>query len=97
MSVDFWSPIGEVASEKIKINCIKILWNSALTLQNNLIYKSIIVLRIQYLIMWVNLSDPQNMSEDPSPYTRLNNYLDSTQSMIIILALKMDFELRILL
>lgn len=97
MSMDFWSPIGEVASEEMKINCIKISRNFALTLQNNLIYKSIIVLRIQYLIMWVNLCDPQNMSEDPSPHTRLNNYLDPTQSMIIILALKMDFELRILL
>lgn len=78
MSMDIWFPTGEVASEEIKINCIKISLNSALTLQNNLIYKSIIVLRIQYLIMWVNLCDPQNMSEDPSPHTRLKNYPDPT-------------------
>lgn len=65
MSVDFWSPIGEVASEEMKINFIKISLNSALTLQNNFIYKTVIVLRIQYLIMLVNLWDPENMSEDP--------------------------------
>lgn len=28
--------------------------------------------------MWVNLCDPQNMSEDPSPDTRLKNYPDPT-------------------
>lgn len=76
--MDFWSPIGEVASEEMKINYIKISRNSTLTPQNNLIYKSIIVLRIQHLIMWVNLCDPQNMSEDPSSHTRLKNYPDPT-------------------
>lgn len=71
MSVAFLVLRGERASEEIKINLMKTSLKFALTRPNNFVYKIIIMLRMQFLKMLVNLCASANMCEDlPTPQVK---------------------------